>query len=100
MPKSVENEKVFHCACSLCHSSCGVLVHVKDGKATKITPDPEHPHKPCPKGLHFIDYVYHPDRVLYPMKRMGEKASGKWERISWEEALDIVAEKFLANSLP
>jgi anaerobic selenocysteine-containing dehydrogenase len=40
------------------------------------------------------EQVYHPDRLLYPLKRMGQRGEGKWERLSWDEALDLMAEKF------
>ncbi len=89
-------EKVVRTACHGCHSVCGVLVHVKDGRVTKIEGDPEHPHSrgmKCPKGLAFAQLIYHPDRLKYPMKRIGERGEGKWQRISWDEALDTIADR-------
>jgi anaerobic selenocysteine-containing dehydrogenase len=47
----------------------------------------------CAKGLAQIERLDHPDRLIYPMKRMGQKGEGKWKRISWDEALDIIAGK-------
>ncbi len=82
--------------CSPCHSNCGVLVHIKDGRVIKIEGDPDHPENEgsmCVRGQAFTQLLYHPDRIKYPMKRTGEKGEGKWQRISWDEALDAIALK-------
>ncbi|MGD9807203.1 MAG: molybdopterin-dependent oxidoreductase [Deferribacterales bacterium] len=82
--------------CGLCHPRCGTLLHIEDGKVVKVTGDPEHPINRgsiCERGRLMLDHLYHPDRINYPMKRVGEKGEGKWERISWDQALDEVAEK-------
>ena len=82
--------------CSPCHSNCGVLVHIKDGRVIKIEGDPDHPENEgsmCVRGQSFTQLLYHQDRIKYPMKRVGEKGEGKWERISWDEALDTIALK-------
>ncbi len=84
--------------CRMCHGGCGVLVYVKDGKVAKIAGDPDCPINHgtmCSKGLASAQLAYHPDRLTYPVKRIGPKGSGKWERISWDEALDAIAEKIL-----
>jgi anaerobic selenocysteine-containing dehydrogenase len=73
-----------------------VLAFVKDGKILKIEGDPEHPYNEgrlCSKGLAVKQLVYNPDRLLYPMKRIGQRGEGKWQRISWDEALDTIANK-------
>ena len=78
----------------MCYCSCGVLAHVKDGRVFKLEGDPDHPWSKgalCPKGLSGIELLYHPDRLNYPMKRTGERGEGKWERISWDEALDTIS---------
>ncbi len=78
------------------HGGCGVEIHVKDGKATKVEGDPDHPFNQgrlCAKGLAVCQYTYHPDRVLHPLKRVGERGEGKWQRISWDEAFDICETK-------
>ncbi len=80
----------------MCHGGCGVLVHVKEGQVVKIVGDPTSPlnkGKICPKGLASIEHLYSPNRLKYPLKRIGKKSSGKWERISWEEALDTITQK-------
>lgn len=80
----------------MCHGGCGVLVHVDNGRVVKITGDPESPlnrGKICAKGVAAIEHLYHPDRLKYPMKRAGRRGEGRWERISWDEALATIASK-------
>jgi anaerobic selenocysteine-containing dehydrogenase len=91
-------DRVVKSHCRMCHGGCGVLVYVKDGRAVKITGDPDCPINHgtlCPKGIASIQLAYHPDRLTYPVKRRGPKASGEWERISWDEALDTIAERIV-----
>jgi len=78
------------------HGGCGILAHVENGKITKIEGDPDSPINRgtiCAKGLAQIERLNHPDRLLYPMKRIGTRGEGKWKPITWEEALDAIAEK-------
>ena len=78
------------------HGGCGILAHVENGKITKIDGDPDSPISKgyvCAKGLAQIERLNHPDRLLYPLKRMGEKGEGKWKHISWDEALETIAGK-------
>ena len=91
-------DRVVKSACRMCHGGCGVLVYVKDGKVKKITGDPDCPINHgtlCSKAIGSIQLAYHPDRLTYPVKRVGPKGSGKWERISWEEAQTTIAERML-----
>jgi anaerobic selenocysteine-containing dehydrogenase len=90
-------EQVIRSNCRGCHGGCGVLVHVKDGRIIKLEGDPEIPSNRgtmCSKGLAYLQLVYHPDRVKYPLKRSGKKGEGKWQRISWDEALDTIVNKY------
>ena len=90
-------EQVIRSHCRLCHGACGVFVHVRDGVVVKIEGDPESPMSRgslCAKGLASVQLVYHPDRLRYPVKRAGEKGEGKWQRISWDEALDTIAIRY------
>src|SRR3989304_1173564 len=90
-------DRIVHSVCQTCHCECGGLVHVKDGRVIKIEGDPDHPQNEghlCPKGTAFVQLLYHPDRLKYPMKRAGAKGEGKWQRISWDEALDTIAAEF------
>lgn len=84
--------------CRMCHGGCGVIVLLKEGKVKKILGDPSCPINRgtlCSKGLASIKLLYHPDRLLHPRRRVGPKGSGKWERISWNEALGTIAERII-----
>ncbi len=88
------NEKIIKSSCDLCSSGCGVLVHVKGDLVTRVAGDPESPISRgnlCAKGLASLEYLYNDDRIRHPLKRVGNRGEGKWEQISWDEALDIVA---------
>ena len=90
-------EQVIRSNCRGCHGGCGVLVHLKDGRIIKLEGDPEVPSNRgtmCSKGLAYLQLVYHPDRLKYPLKRSGKKGEGKWQRISWDEALDTIVKKY------
>ncbi len=78
------------------HGGCGLLVHVEGGRITKIQGDPDSPLSRgtlCAKGLAQLEKLSHPDRLKFPLKRVGERGEGKWARLSWEEALETVANK-------
>src|SRR6266700_1509238 len=99
-------KQVVHAACPHdCPDACGVLITVDDGKAIKIQGDPAHPVTRgflCAKVAKYLDRVYSPDRVLYPLRRVGAKevagegarATRPFERITWDEALDEIASRF------
>jgi anaerobic selenocysteine-containing dehydrogenase len=79
-----------------CHGTCGVLAHIKNGKLIKIEGDPDHPWNQgrlCARCLAMTQYVYHPERLTHPLKRVGERGEGKWQEISWEEAFDLIEER-------
>jgi thiosulfate reductase / polysulfide reductase chain A len=89
-------ETTVRTVCQACHAECGVVAHVKDGRVTRIVGDPNHPMNRgfiCVKGRSEPERLYHPDRLKHPLRRAGERGSGKWERISWDAALDGIAEK-------
>jgi anaerobic selenocysteine-containing dehydrogenase len=79
-----------------CPDTCSVLITVEDNKVTKLEGNPHHP---ITKGFACVKMVKYPerqnreDRLLYPQKRVGKKGEGKFERVSWEEALDDIAKK-------
>jgi anaerobic selenocysteine-containing dehydrogenase len=102
-------KRVVHAACPHdCPDACGVLITIEDGRATKIQGDPEHPVTRgflCAKVAKYLDRVYSPERVLYPMRRVEPKGPAThadksvratqsvFERISWDEALDEIAHR-------
>jgi molybdopterin guanine dinucleotide-containing S/N-oxide reductase-like protein len=90
---------VVHAACPHdCPDACGVLITVEDGRATKVQGDPAHPVTRgflCAKVAKYLDRVYSPDRVLYPMRRVGRKGRGaQFERITWDAALGEICSRF------
>ncbi len=79
-----------------CHGGCGVLAHVKNGKLVKIEGDPDHPMNQgrlCARALAMTQYNNHPDRLKHPLKRVGKRGEDKWEKISWDEALDLIEDR-------
>src|SRR5438034_10070 len=81
-------------ACSLdCFDACGIVAEVADGRIVRIGGDPEHPITRgalCNKVNHYLrDRFYHPDRQLHPLR----KVNGRWQRLAWDDALDLIAEK-------
>ncbi|KAB2338069.1 molybdopterin oxidoreductase family protein [Cytobacillus depressus] len=89
-----ERNGVFPSVCSLdCPDQCGLLVHKKDGKIVKVEGDPEHPVTKgniCNKVRHMAERIHDENRLKYPLKRIGHKGEGKFERISWEEAIHTI----------
>ena len=83
--------KTYHATCSMECLHCNLKATVKDGKVIKIESDNPFDGKACAKGLARIKWMYAKNRVLHPMKRVGERGSGKFVPISWDEALDTVA---------
>ncbi|CAN5557036.1 molybdopterin oxidoreductase family protein [soil metagenome] len=80
-----------------CPDTCAVITEVQDGRAVKFSADPEHPVTKgwlCAKVRPYLDRVYHPDRLQHPLRRVGPKGSGKWERISWDDALAEIAARW------
>ena len=78
-----------------------MLVQVENGRATRLRGDPDHPVTRgflCGKVAQYLDREYSPERLLYPQKRVGAKGENRFERISWDEALDIIAGRLTAVS--
>jgi anaerobic selenocysteine-containing dehydrogenase len=82
-----------------CPDACGLVVGVQDGRAVSLRGDRDHPFTQgflCKKVARYLERVYHPGRLHYPMKRTGPKGSGRFARVSWDEALDLIAARFRA----
>ena len=76
-----------------------MLVTVQSGRATRVAGDPEHPVTQgflCTKVNRYVERTYHRDRLLYPMRRIGPKGSGQFERITWDEALGEIRHRWQA----
>jgi anaerobic selenocysteine-containing dehydrogenase len=82
-----------------CPDTCGWIVEVRDGAAERLYGDPGHPFTRgtlCAKVNHYLERVYHPDRVLHPLKRVGPKGEGQFARVTWDEALTDIASRWRA----
>ena len=82
--------------CPVCDRACGINAYVLDGKIIKIEGCETSPGGKgylCPRGISGRGYIYKKNRILYPMKRIGERGEGRFERISWDEAYRIIAEQ-------
>ena len=79
-----------------CPDTCAFLTEVSDGVALKVRGNPAHAHTHgtlCAKVNKYTERTYHPERLLYPMKRVGAKGSGDFKRVSWDEALSDIASR-------
>lgn len=97
-PAADVDHTVVRAACPQdCPDTCAMLVTVEQGRATEVIGDPDHPFTRgnlCVKVNNFLDKVYSPDRLLYPMRRVGPKGSGQFERTTWDDALDEIVRRF------
>ncbi len=80
--------------CPVCGNACLVDVHISNGKIEKVERDRDSSmgHL-CERGVNTLDYHYHKERLNYPLKRVGERGEAKWERITWDQAMDEIAER-------
>jgi thiosulfate reductase/polysulfide reductase chain A len=93
-----DGDRVVPTFCELCFWKCGVLAHVKDGRVTKITGNPDHPlsrGRLCPRGTGGTGLLYDPDRLKTPLIRVSKRGQDRFEAVSWDKALDRVAEGML-----
>ncbi len=94
-----QDTTVLKSVCRSCHGGCGVLLHVRDGRLIKVEGDTDSPlnhGRLCPIGTVTVDLVNHWKRLQYPLRRLGPRGSGQWQRITWDEALDEISERLLA----
>ncbi|KTE91505.1 dehydrogenase [Desulfitobacterium hafniense] len=95
----MSERKVVPTNCRFCGYQCGLLATVEGGKVRKVQPDPSrYPNNAgimggCKRWPLITEVMDHPQRINYPLKRVGERGSGRWERISWVQALDEIAAK-------
>lgn len=88
--------KAVPTTCMQCIAACGIIAYVEDGRIVKLEGNPYSPNNRgmiCAKGQAGINQVYDPDRILFPLKRVGKRGEGKWKRISWDEAIKEISEK-------
>ncbi|MHB9092128.1 MAG: molybdopterin-dependent oxidoreductase, partial [Chloroflexota bacterium] len=94
----VDFDREVYTICEQCVWRCGLRAKVYKGKVYKLDGNPYHPHSNgmlCPRGQAGIATLYDPDRLRFPMLRAGDRGSGLWKRISWDEALNYAAQQML-----
>jgi len=99
MTASAESTHVRGACGHDCPDTCGWIVEVKHGHAESMAGDPSHPFTRgtlCAKVTHYLERVYHPDRVLHPLRRVGAKGEARFERVSWDDALADIAARWQA----
>ncbi|GIW94849.1 MAG: hypothetical protein KatS3mg110_2890 [Pirellulaceae bacterium] len=82
--------------CQLCSTVCGIIGYVKNGRLLKVEGNPNDPNSRghlCARGQAALNHQYHPERLLYPLRRVGRRGEGQWKRITWYEALDEIADR-------
>jgi len=93
--KQKTKEKIVPGICGICPAGCGVNIHLVEGKIERQSPLKNHPQGiVCPRGMCAKEIVYSADRMLYPQKRVGPRGSHQFERISWDEAYDLIVANF------
>jgi anaerobic selenocysteine-containing dehydrogenase len=94
--------EVRHSVCALdCPDCCSLLINVEDGHGSKLRGNPAHPITRgflCGKVAQYLEREYHPGRLLYPQRRIGAKGEGRFERISWDQALDAIATRLQSTA--
>ena len=94
-----KNVKKVPGVCQLCSTVCGTIGYVKDDRVIKIEGNPNDPNSRghlCARGHAGLNHLYHPERLLYPLRRVGARGQGKWKRISWDEAVTEIADRLKA----
>lgn len=97
--ENLDEQILTTCSTVNCGGRCLIKAHINDGVVTRLTTDTkedtfELPQlRACIRGRGYRQFVYHPDRLKYPMKRVGKRGEGKFEKISWEEAIDYIAKE-------
>ncbi|MDD2735497.1 MAG: molybdopterin-dependent oxidoreductase [Desulfuromonadaceae bacterium] len=94
-----ENKRIVRSSCRMCHGVFQVLVHLEGERVVKVTGDPDSLTSKgylFPKGAASPELLYHPDRLMHPLKRVGKRGENNWKRISWNEANDEIVARFSA----
>src|SRR4030042_5509768 len=95
MSQQIETKRSI---CTMCGLNCGILVYVTGGRIVKIAGNPDNPISRgfvCKRIASAIQWLYHPDQLKYPLKRVGKRGEGKWQRVGWDDALGEIGQKLL-----
>jgi len=95
-PNDYRRARQITSVCLNCSTVCGIVGHVIDGKLVKISGNPEDPNNGkmlCAKGQAGVNVNYYPERLLYPLRRVGRRGQGMWQRITWNDAYDEMARR-------
>ena len=83
--------------CGVCAAGCGVEIVLEEGRIVRLRPRQGHPRGiVCTRGTRAAEVVYSPDRLLYPQRRVGERGEGRFERVSWDDAYELLVERLRA----
>jgi anaerobic selenocysteine-containing dehydrogenase len=94
LSRDQSRRQVISGLCGICPAGCGLRITMEDGRISRTAPLKGHPKGICcPRGTHAAEIVYSPDRLRYPLKRVGERGAGHFARVSWDEALDTIADQ-------
>ena len=97
--RTLKDRQAVPSTCMQCVTACGIIGYVEDGRLVKLEGNPEAPNnrgRMCARGQAGVNQVYDPDRILYPMRRVGKRGEGKWKRITWDDALNEITTKLKA----
>lgn len=92
----MDKKRIIKSTCRMCHGICGVNVHLEGDRVVRVTGDKDSLTSKgfiCTKGAASPELLYHPDRITHPLRRKGSKGDNQWEKISWDDALNEMAEK-------
>ena len=90
----MHSDQEIKSSCAQCPMGCGILVRMVNGQPVEVKGDPDAPYNKgmlCVKGQASLEALFHPDRLKHPLKRVGERGEGKWQEVSWDEALSFAA---------
>jgi anaerobic selenocysteine-containing dehydrogenase len=93
---SLKSLKAIPTTCKQCPAACGVIAYLNGNRLVQILGNPNHPHnrgRICAKGVAGINLVLDPERVLYPMRRLGSRGAGAWTRITWDEVYVLLSQR-------
>ncbi len=99
---SLKTLRAIPTTCNLCPAGCGILAYLNGDRCVQILGNPSHPVNKggiCAKGISGLNLVYDPERLLFPMKRIGKRGEGHWTRITWDEAHEMMIPRIIQSNI-